>query len=219
MVFLEFALLMCGRKNLKPILWGSVLLLVALLQQSSVEVRNQLMQQRGSLLLQLLYHVLGQDSGLGGQGFDGGGSARFGVLVGDAGQAFRRKVAEHQEHRGRDACSAEEMIELLAGEESNLAPHEVVLMALQSLVYDLIEIPAGSREELGTIMTMTRGEGTCFSIFAVCLCKISDVIMILIVLRLMFFSPGSLCTNRWRPCWEPCQKGTCWQSTVCSGPC
>ena len=48
--------------------WGWLLLLVALLQQAPGDVREELMQQRGSQLMQLLYHVLQEDEQLGGKG-------------------------------------------------------------------------------------------------------------------------------------------------------
>ena len=48
--------------------WDMLLLLVGLVQQASVEVRRQLMQQRGVMVLQLLYHVLLDDEAFGGSG-------------------------------------------------------------------------------------------------------------------------------------------------------
>jgi hypothetical protein len=162
MLVLELGVLLFTYKGSKSVSWGFVLLLVALLQQSSVEVRKQLMQQRGSLLLQLLYHLLRQDTGLGGQGFQADDYARFGVLVGEAGQSFRRGIAEYQERKGREACTAEAAMRMLLGNESLLSLHEVVLMALQGLVYEHVEKPTpGSEEHLGTVMTMTRGKKTC----------------------------------------------------------
>jgi hypothetical protein len=167
-VLLELAVLLSACKGCESVSWGCVLLLVALLQQSSVEVRNQLMQQRGSLMLQLLYHVLRQDSGLGGQGFDARDYARFGVLVSKAGEAVQRGVVKYEERSVREPRSAEEVMEMLLQEESALGLHEVVLMALQCLVYDHVGLPPGPQEHLGTFMTLARGEGRCFWSFAVC---------------------------------------------------
>jgi hypothetical protein len=45
--------------------WDWLLLLAALLQHSSVWTKHMLMGERGSLLLELLYHVLLEDEGLG----------------------------------------------------------------------------------------------------------------------------------------------------------
>ena len=82
LMVLELALLTWRAvgKGLKEEWWRCVLLLVGLLQQSSVEVRQQLMEQRGSLLLQLLYHVLREDTGLGGDGMSASKFGPFGLV-------------------------------------------------------------------------------------------------------------------------------------------
>jgi hypothetical protein len=48
--------------------WKWLLLMTALLQQTSTEQKQLLLQQRGPLLMQLLYQVLLEDKGLGGAG-------------------------------------------------------------------------------------------------------------------------------------------------------
>jgi hypothetical protein len=46
--------------------WDWLLLLISLLQQLSTEQKQQFLQERGPLLMQLLYQVLLEDEGLGG---------------------------------------------------------------------------------------------------------------------------------------------------------
>ena len=48
--------------------WDGLLLLAGLIHQSTPAVKQQLLHERGSLLLQLLYVVLLEDPGLGGKG-------------------------------------------------------------------------------------------------------------------------------------------------------
>jgi hypothetical protein len=48
--------------------WDWLLLLIALLQQTSSEQKQQFLRERGPLLMQLLYQVLLEDTGLGGAG-------------------------------------------------------------------------------------------------------------------------------------------------------
>ena len=50
--------------------WDWLLLLMALLQQTSTEDKQQVLRERGPLLMQLLYHVLLEDEGLGAEKAD-----------------------------------------------------------------------------------------------------------------------------------------------------
>jgi hypothetical protein len=50
------------------VLWDGLLLLASLLHLAAPAVKQQLVQERGNLLLQLLYHVLLEDQKLGGKG-------------------------------------------------------------------------------------------------------------------------------------------------------
>jgi hypothetical protein len=51
--------------------WDWLLLIIALLQQTSTKQKQQLLQERGPLLMQLLYQALLEDEGLGGAGSRG----------------------------------------------------------------------------------------------------------------------------------------------------
>ena len=121
--------------------WVWLLLLAGLLQQSSVEVRQQLMEQRGSLLLQLLYHALLKDEALGGPGIAAFGSASFAVVPSVAARGLMaRIVGMWEQGKGPVDTSGNSLLKAVKEEVGdngqNPSVHLLVLMVLQSLVYE-----------------------------------------------------------------------------------
>jgi hypothetical protein len=110
--------------------WDWLLLLAALLQHSSVWTKHMLMEERGSLLLQLLYHVLLEDEGLG-----AAAPVRGGVCL-----------SEHLLFtREGDGTSSEMLLEVDVP--------RAVLLVLHSLLYN---VPEGLLEEPeGACLLMT----------------------------------------------------------------
>jgi hypothetical protein len=131
--------------------WGWVLLLVALLQQAPGEVRRQLVQQRGSQLMQLLYYVLLEEVELGGKGINEGSDGLF---------------INHVHHKAAISRGAVEAVESGAQQEFRSKPaqecwgeldvHMLVLQVLQSL---LLEAPSGP-----ALFTALK-QGSCTTVF------------------------------------------------------
>ena len=162
LLVLELALLTwraVGKAGPNDECWRCLLLLVGLLQQSSVEVRQQLMEQRGSLLLQLLYHVLREDTGLGGDGMFSSTIRPFGVVSEAIAQDVVQKISD-LERKGGDDCSKQVVAEIIAAEQCHPSVHLVVLMALQSLMYELLPLESEGVlvEQIGGMITLNRGE-------------------------------------------------------------
>ena len=139
--------------------WRCVLLLVGLLQQSSVEVRQQLMEQRGSVLLQLLYHVLKEDEGLGGEGMFDSTFGPFGVVSEATAHDVVQKISDLEQKGGKD-CSKEGVAGIIAANQCQPSVHFMVLMALQSLMYELLPLESDGMlvEQLGGMITLYGGE-------------------------------------------------------------
>ena len=160
---LELALLTWrpAGKGPKEEWWRCVLLLVGLLQQSSVEVRQQLMEQRGSLLLQLLYHVLKEDIGLGGCGMSMSTFGPFGLVSEAIAQDVIQKINDLEWRGPPQLLVAEEGVgRIIAEGQCHPSVHLVVLMALQGLMHELLpfESDRGLVEQLGGMITLFRGE-------------------------------------------------------------
>ena len=135
-----------------------VLLLVGLLQQSSVEVRQQLMEHRGSLLLQLLYHVLREDTALGGEGILSSTFGPFGVVLG---ADVVQKISDlKREGEDEEEWCADGVAGIIAAEKCQPSVHLMVLMALQSLMYELLPLESDGMfvEQLGGMITLYGGE-------------------------------------------------------------
>ena len=166
LVMLELLLIFCPNQQApRPVFWDCVLLLVGLLQQSSVEVRQQLMEQRGSLLLQLLYRVLREDEGLGGDGIQAYELGSHGVVSKAAAEAVVADWVEMEQTGEEQGPELGERIALcLSGavgvHHCNPSVHGLVLMVLQSLVYeplslDLARVPV---EQLQGMIILPRGK-------------------------------------------------------------
>ena len=104
-----------------------LLLLAVLLQQAGSEAKVELLQQRGTLLLQLLYHVLLQDPALGGQmvsGLQVTSRAAAAEMMDDA--AAGEGAGEGAGAGGRYS----------KGDFEDYPLHLLVLLVMQSLVYE-----------------------------------------------------------------------------------
>ena len=107
-----------------------LLLLAVLLQQAPSEAKVELLQRRGTLLLQLLYHVLLQDPALGGRMVSGlqvtsrAAAAEMMADAAAAGEGAGKGVRTHGVGDGEE------------GGEDDYPLHLLVLLVLQSLVYE-----------------------------------------------------------------------------------
>ena len=129
--------------------WGWLLLLVGLLQQAPGVVREQLMQQRGSQLMQLLYHVLQEEEELGGKGVciwpEQGGVSFVGSLT-----MVTKALA--------GGCELQQPQE---GRQSAVPVHFLVLLLLQSLFLQAPswqDLLSASRLERSSMMLRCSGK-------------------------------------------------------------
>ena len=131
-------LLLVGQLDERLRCWDWLLLLVGLLQQSSVEVRQQLMEQRGSQLLQLLYHVLREDTGLGGEGVQETSEhlmSSFGIVRGRQTPRLLLVLTKLLSGAAEREAVEQYIAELVRTEQYMPSVALLVLQLLQSLVY------------------------------------------------------------------------------------
>ena len=136
--------------------WDLLLLLVGLLQQASVGVRRQLMQQRGVLVWQLLYHVLLDDGKFGSGGVT---QSQFACVVANAWQASfvlgrlaSSNAGDVGEFKVEDVDWEEEL------KLQDPVVHQLVLLVLQSLLYEPLPmelVKGGGTELKGMYITVS----------------------------------------------------------------
>ena len=123
-----------------PFCWDLLLLLVGLVQQASVEVRRQLLQQRGVLVWQLLYHVLLDDEEFGGPGVTDPECPTAGLAVMLSGEASsvldQLSAASNATGVAAEQAIKDSVWEQVQDGQYVLFAHQLVLLFLQSLLYE-----------------------------------------------------------------------------------
>jgi hypothetical protein len=129
--------------------WDGLLLLAALLQQAPVEAKQQLMKDHGTLLLQLLYHVLLDHEAMGKRGLE---TAQVLLTVDNLGEVVR-DVGGSWEQEDR-VCTVSWTAE-------PMSVVQLVLMVVQSLVFVVdpgLEHQAGKLLEDGLAIALRGGK-------------------------------------------------------------
>ena len=110
--------------------WGGLLLLAGLLHLAAPAVKQQLVQERGNLLLQLLHSVLLEDEQLGGKGVP----VQQKLLVSCRAAEQKALVKE-----GEVGCLDEDRVNssLATGSVGELYPAQLVMLTLQALLCTL----------------------------------------------------------------------------------
>ena len=130
--------------------WELLLLLVGLVQQASVEVRRQLMQQRGVLVLQLLYHVLLDDDAFGGPGVSAPGD--FAVMRPGEASSIVDQLSTGSRTGGLPGEQAikDPVWEQVKDGQYDPFADQLVLLLLRNLMYEPLpmELVKGGRTEL-----------------------------------------------------------------------
>ena len=133
---------------------GALLLLAAFLQKAPAEAKQQLLQQHGSLLLQLLYRVLVDQEDMGGK--EGSPAT---VLVSDT---FFSDISIHLAEASAVECrSADRLQQCFLAAAGPMTMIQLVLMVLQGLLFvvDPWEAAGGAKQLLKQTLLMGLSEG------------------------------------------------------------
>jgi hypothetical protein len=122
------------RFSLEEQCWDGLLVLTALLQQAPVKAKQQLMKDHGTLLLQLLYHVLLDHEAMGKRRMD---TAQVLLTVDNLGEILK-KVDGSWERQNSGLVTAERMSVV-----------QLVLMVAQSLLF---VVDSGLEHQEGTLL-------------------------------------------------------------------
>jgi hypothetical protein len=129
--------------------WDGLLILAALLQQAPAEAKQQLMKDHGTLLLQLLYHVLLDHEAMGKRGLD---TAQVLLTVDNLGEVVREVDG---------SWGQEDRICTVPWTAEPMSVVQLVLMVVQSLVFVVdpgLEHQAGTVLENGLGIALRGGE-------------------------------------------------------------